>query len=314
MLVVSCLPTAVVTVRCPMLLRLFAVALSSVLGWLFVGVAHAAPATITLIRYPQQEAVMDNRSDYFLELLQLALSKTRVEHGDFQLIPAELGMQQGRALDSPISNRFLDVLWTITSRERERELRPVRIPLDKGLYGYRALLIRAEDQPRFSAIHTLPALATLTAGQGHDWPDTAILRANGLKVETNSSYISSFVMLARGRFDYFPRSVSEITGEWQLHGDAGLAIESGLLLHYPSAMYFFVNHSDGALAERLTLGLERALADGSFEQLFRQHPAMQDGLRLLAQPRRVLELQNPLLPAETPLSTARYWLKQPARH
>ena len=309
--------SAVTTARCPMSLRLFAVALllnPLVLGTLFVA-APFSSATLaaepTLIRYPQQEAVIDNRSDYFLELLALALDKTKAEHGEFRLVPAELGMQQGRALDSLISNRYLNVLWTITSQQRERELRPIRIPLDRGLYGYRVLLIRAEDQARFDAIQTLPALAALTAGQGHDWPDTTILRANGLKVETNSSYISSFVMLARGRFDYFPRGVSEITGELQLHRDAGLAIESGLLLHYPSAMYFFVNHADDALAERLTLGLERALADGSFERLFRRHPAMQDALRLLAEPRRVLELNNPLLPAETPLNTARYWIRLP---
>lgn len=280
---------------------------------LVVGAAAAATSAPMpeRIRYPRQEASPDSRSDYFLAVLELALSKSRATFGDYQLMPADLGMQQARALDSLLSKRHLDVVWTITSREREQQLLPIRIPLDKGLYGYRALLIRAGDQPRFDAVRQLKDLAPLIAGQGHDWPDTKILRANGLRVETNSRYISSFEMLARGRFDYFPRGVSEIGPELQQHRDLSLALEQRLLLYYPSAMYFFVNPQATQLAARLQQGLEAALADGSFDRLFNQHPAMREALRLLRQERQLLVLTNPLLPEQTPINVARYWYRPP---
>lgn len=280
---------------------------------LVVGTAAAATSAPTpeRIRYPRQEASPDSRSDYFLAVLELALSKSRATFGDYQLMPADLGMQQARALDSLLSKRHLDVVWTITSREREQQLLPIRIPLDKGLYGYRVLLIRAGDQPRFDAVRQLKDLAPLIAGQGHDWPDTKILRANGLRVETNSRYISSFEMLARGRFDYFPRGVSEIGPELQQHRDLSLALEQRLLLYYPSAMYFFVNPQATQLAARLQQGLEVALADGSFDRLFNQHPAMREALRLLRQERQLLVLTNPLLPEQTPINVARYWYRPP---
>ena len=280
---------------------------------LVVGTAAAATSAPTpeRIRYPRQEASPDSRSDYFLAVLELALSKSRATFGDYQLMPADLGMQQARALDSLLSKRHLDVVWTITSREREQQLLPIRIPLDKGLYGYRVLLIRAGDQPRFDAVRQLKDLAPLIAGQGHDWPDTKILRANGLRVETNSRYISSFEMLARGRFDYFPRGVSEIRPELQQHRDLSLALEQRLLLYYPSAMYFFVNPQATQLAARLQQGLEAALADGSFDRLFNQHPAMREALRLLRQERQLLVLTNPLLPEQTPINVARYWYRAP---
>lgn len=276
-----------------------------------LAVASASEAAPERIRYPRQEASPDSRSDYFLAVLELALSKSRRKFGEYQLMPADIGMQQARALESLLSQRHLDVVWTITSREREQQLLPIRIPLDKGLYGYRVLLIRDGDQHRFGRVRTLGDLADLTAGQGHDWPDTKILRANGLKVETNSRYSSSFEMLARGRFDYFPRGVSEIGPELRQHPALALAIEPRLLLYYPSAMYFFVNPQAQRLAARLQSGLEAALADGSFDRLFNEHPAMQEALQLLRQPRQLLTLDNPLLPAQTPLATARYWYRPP---
>lgn len=281
---------------------------------LVVGTAAAATSVPTpeRIRYPRQEASPDSRSDYFLAVLELALSKSRASFGDYQLMPADLGMQQARALDSLLSKRHLDVVWTITSREREQQLLPIRIPLDKGLYGYRVLLIRAGDQPRFDSVRQLKDLAPLIAGQGHDWPDTKILRANGLRVETNSRYISSFEMLARGRFDYFPRGVSEVGPELQQHRDLSLALEQRLLLYYPSAMYFFVNPQATQLAARLQKGLEAALTDGSFDRLFNQHPAMREALRLLQQERQLLVLTNPLLPEQTPVNVARYWYRPPS--
>ncbi len=266
-------------------------------------------AADAVIRYPLQEANPDPRGDYFLSLLKLVLDKTVASHGTFQLQMSDSLMPQGRALESLMGARRLDVVWAVTSMERELALRPIRIPLDKGLFGYRVLLIRQGDETRFSSVRSLSDLARLQAGQGHDWPDTIILRNNGLPVETSSSYPNLFTMLALGRFDYFPRSVAEVGGELRGHPDAGLVVESTLLLHYPSAVYFFVAHDNNSLATRLEAGLTTAIADGSFEALFRRHPGMQEALSLLQKHKRLLlKLRNPLLPQQTPINQKELWL------
>ena len=73
-------------------------------------------------------------------------------------------------------------------------------------------------------------------------------------------------------------------------------------------MYFFVSRKNAALAADIQTGLERALADGSFEALFQRHfGAILKRAELDS--RRVTELNNPLLPPETPLNDRRLWYR-----
>ena len=80
------------------------------------------------------------------------------------------------------------------------------------------------------------------------------------------------------------------------------------MLYYPTAEYFFVNRDNVALAERIERGLRRALADGSFDRLFREHPvnATAFGKSNILK-RRIIRLDNPLLPPETPFDQAELW-------
>lgn len=50
--------------------------------------------------------------------------------------------ERNRAIHEVARGEFLDVTWAVTSREREAALLPVRIPLDKGLSGWRIALVR----------------------------------------------------------------------------------------------------------------------------------------------------------------------------
>ena len=47
-----------------------------------------------------------------------------------------------------------------------------------------------------------------------------------------------------------------------------LVMEENLMLYYPSPFYFFVNHNNSALADRIERGLRIAIEDGSFDELF----------------------------------------------
>ncbi|MBZ2188798.1 hypothetical protein K8B33_06805 [Alcanivorax sp. JB21] len=269
----------------------------------------------THIRHIAVENSRDQRNSYFIAMLTLALEKTRDSHGAFTLSATPTPMPQSRALSELATGRSLDVVWTMTSQEREAALTPIRIPLARGLGGYRLLLIRSDDAPRFAEINDLAGLRHMQAGQGHDWPDTDILAANGIPVQRVAGYEPLFLMLQQRRFDFLPRMLNEPWQEVAQRPDMNLMVEPELLLYYPTATYFFVARDNSALAERLTAGLERALADGSFMRLFHEHPVNRQALAQ-ANPgqRRLLVLENPLLPPETPLDDPRLWFSTAHGH
>ncbi|MEE4249168.1 MAG: hypothetical protein V2I38_01110 [Alcanivoracaceae bacterium] len=260
-----------------------------------------------VIRHLGGESANDARNEYFIAVLTLALEKT-AEQGDWRLEPAEHAVPQSTALQSLSNNEDIEVVWSMTSIEREQQNRAIRIPLMKGLMGYRLLIIRSEDQQWFRRLQTIDELRELRAGQGDDWPDTRILRANGLPVEGEEDYESLFSLLQQGRFDYLPRAINEPWEELAARPDMGLMVEEGLLLYYPTAEYFFVNKENTVLAERLEKGLRLAIKDGSFDKLFREHPVNANAFgkaNLLR--RRVIHLENPLLPADTPFADKQLW-------
>ena len=252
------------------------------------------------VRYPAQSTGYE----YPVHLLDLALRKSG---NDYTLQAVNTAMLQGRALKQLAAGADIDVAWSMTSNAREAELTPIRIPIDKGLLGWRIFLINNKDTARFAQVKTLADLQHLEAGQGHDWPDTEILRANGLKVQGYPVFDSLFTMLQHGRFDYFPRSIMEIWGEHKSHPGMNLVVEQTVILHYPTAYYFFVNKNNAPLAAAIKKGLLRAIKDGSFDTLFNQtYGDVVERTRL--QSRKRLQLTNPLLPAKTPLNQKELWL------
>lgn len=256
--------------------------------------------------YPRHQAAHDPQIDYVLSVLKLALEKSGQP---YQLRQSDLEMVQSRAIIEIKNNSGkVDVLWSMTTPEREAELLPIRIPIDRGLIGWRLALVKSSMREQFAKVNSLGDLAPFIAGQMHDWPDTAILRHNGLKVLTSSIYEGLFNQLSKDRIDYFPRSVIEIQNELASHRDLELAIEPHLIIKYPTAFYFFVSRKRPELGRDLEVGLEKALADGSFEQVFKQHFGKLVNELGLAK-RKVLELENPLLPKETPLSRSELWFK-----
>ena len=81
---------------------------------------------------------------------------------------------------------------------------------------------------------------------------------------THSRYEVLFRMLENGRFDCFARGVSEVLYDLEKHSNPDLVIEPDLLIAYPMPSYFFTAPEDHETAQRIRLGLERAIEDGSF--------------------------------------------------
>lgn len=258
------------------------------------------------VRHGIVEAPEDSRQSYILNLLKLAMDKTIDTYGSYELEPVPLLWSSDRAIASVKNNELIDITLSITTKELEEELLPVRIPLFKGLIGYRVFIIKPENQYKFDGINTLEELRQYQAGQASGWPDTRILRENDIRVVTAFEYSSLFEMLRYDRFDYFPRSIMEVYKEVSMRDD--LEIETRLALYYPAAFYFFVNKDNTMLAERLTLGLERAINDGSFDTLLNKDKGSHWAInQLKTYDRVVIPLLNSSLPKATPVNNTRYW-------
>jgi len=257
----------------------------------------------TVILYPKPLSIKDSRPIYPVRLLQLAISKL---NKTYRLKQSNALMTQSRALRMVGKENAADVVWTMTTQEREDNFIPIRIPIYKGLIGWRLFLIHASDQGKFDQINNLQDLQKLTAGQGHDWPDTYILNNSDIDVMSSSKYERLFDMLNKERFDFFPRSLIEIWDELEARPEFNLTVEKNILLRYPAAIYFFVNGDDKTLAADIERGLLAAIDDGSFEALFMKYNEWLIRKGSLGE-RRIIDLPNPILPLQTPLQNPALW-------
>ncbi|TNE83681.1 MAG: hypothetical protein EP339_00030 [Gammaproteobacteria bacterium] len=229
-------------------------------------------------------------------LVNLALDKTP-EYGRYQVVSSSMMVQQ-RALRELLraDTRTVDIVNVATSQQREEELTAIPIPIDGGLLGFRVCVTLRSNLPLFENMRSLNDFRNrkIRIGQGQHWPDTQVLRAGGIPVVTHPSYETLFVMLRNQRFECFARGVSEVLYDLELEGDPNLVVEPNLLLAYPMPTYLFVNPADIETAQRLQLGLERAIEDGSFRQFladYYQRPVHD----LQLEKRTILMLDNPNL-------------------
>ena len=246
----------------------------------------------------------DSSQLYQVRLLAAALNKMGIRH---HLVASEVPMVQGRSLRTVAEKHGIDVFWSVTTTEREQLLAPVRFPIDKGLYGWRILLLSPRQSQSGATLLHFNDLKKLLLTQGHDWPDTEILRFNKLKVLPSNQYSTMFEMVANNRVDAFPRSVLEV---WRELAEAKvqLPVESSLVLYYPTALYYFFSREQQELAHQVEQGLELMLQSGEFEAMFMQEFGDAIARSKLAE-RQLIQLRNPLLPVATPLDRAELWYK-----
>ena len=176
-----------------------------VAAWLF-----STPVLATdVVRYNISQQYNDPKQDYYIALLRMALNKSRERYGPYQLFENSFDhTPQGRTLDLVERGKLLDVHWSMTSKQREKQLGTVYVPLLKGMMGARLLLVREDTLDKLELIDSAAQLTNFTLGSGSDWPDTAIYEANGFVVTTsNASTLPK--MFQQRRFDLFPRALHE---------------------------------------------------------------------------------------------------------
>lgn len=241
---------------------------------------------------------------YAKGLLKLALSKIpeKYEWDDTTATNTE-----ARIIQMVVENQ-LDICWYASTNDFEERMLPIRIPMYRGLLGYRILMIKKGTQSKFDGIRTIDDLKRVSLGSGRFWADTDVLVANQLNVVKVLKYESLFHMLDGGRFDAFPRGAHEPWSEMKRYPTLDLDVEKNLLIIYPNPFYFFVNKSNTELARNIEKGLRIAIEDGSFERYFMNDPTVKDVIaNANLKSRTVIKLQNPTLPKMTPLDDKSLW-------
>lgn len=263
--------------------------------WLASTLSYAAT-------YPQPT---NDKNALVLELLELAIEKSG---SNIKLEPITESLTSTRAVEEVISGG-LDIYWAGTRQDYEEKMQAIYVPIFKGLLGHRIFIIEQGKQPLFDNINSLADLKRLKAGQGKTWGDTQALLASGIPTVTTLKFPNLFYMLEGDRFDYFPRAVHEPWSEIERFKELNLTVEKRILLIYPLAMYFFVAKENKELYKAINDGLEKAIADGSFDKVFYSSPLIKDALaKTNIKERLVIRIPNPGMSQRTPFDRKELWL------
>jgi hypothetical protein len=220
-------------------------------------------------------------------------------------------LPRGREFAIMSKHKGIDVVWGSATNERFNSYLPVKIPIYKGLIGWRLALVKQPNQDIFADVNSLDDLREYTPGQHHNWSDYKIFEENGFTTSSGANRLALADMLVLGRFDFFPRAVIEIEKELREYTNMDITLEPHLLIRYKSAYVFYVAKSKIELAKTLTDGLHKAKADGSFDRLFQRYfKTLFERLDL--QNRRIIELYNPLLPKEMLDINEHFWISPKA--
>lgn len=264
-----------------------------------------------VLQVPLPRSQYDISHDYYSTLLTMAL-KRAAQGREVPKLEAIYPMQQGRAIRELMRGERLDVFWLGTDKKKEQQLRAIKIPLERGLMGFRKFIIRTERIPDFEHVTKLEQLQKFIACQGSHWPDTKVLRAAGLSVYDSPVYENLFLQVNFNRCDYFPRGVHEGAAEIEQRKNiySDLLLFNKLIVHYPFTVYFFVNKKNEALAQWIENGLEQLIADGSFDRHIKSHPLTAHAFPIkkwLDVP--IIELTNPEMSKNTNIYDAKYWIQ-----
>lgn len=285
--------------------------LTLMLVWMFSCCATAANsqyAEIAQIQVPKARSVHDVSYDYYFGLLKRALQLGA--HGrTLPNIVVTLDMEQGRAVRELAVHRSIDLVWMGTDARKEQQLRPIRIPLERGLMRFRKFTIHHDFAGNLDQVSSLKPLQKLITCQGLDWPDNQVLSHAGFTLMTSPVYENLFKQVNARRCDLFPRGLHEGEAELRERQQLYPALQryQDIMLHYPFGIYFFTSKDNETLALWLEDGLRQMTESGELLRYMQQHPLTAHVFPLSKhRSSRWFELSNPDLPTEA-VQDRRYW-------
>ncbi len=258
----------------------------------------SANADASLVRYFSNSFSPVLRR-YLREVIVTVLENSQAHYGPYRLTNYERQLSTSRMVAEVGRGQSVDITfgssWNGNSFQ-SNGLISLNYPVFFGFLGLRSLLVRKDREALLKSATQAEQVRSLSAGQGANWPDTQILRLNGLTTIEAQRFDSLFPMLAKGRFDLLPLSVLEaevaLAAVAQTHPE--LVINDDIKYFYPMPFNLFVTPHRQRLAERLQHGLEVAMADGTMQQLFDRHFHAANQL-IIDKRYKLLMLENPLM-------------------
>jgi len=268
------------------------------------------PTTIpTELKVPLPRSEYDISHQYYVGLLRLALQKA-AKGRDTPRLVTTVKVEQADSIQALAQQKLIDVFWVGTDHNKEQQLRAIKIPLERGLMGFRKFTIVRSMKSQLDQVHELADLKKLRACVGTDWPDRAILEHAGLPILAVDHYEQLFAQLAAGACDYFPRGLHEGKAELSLRAAhyPQLVRYQDVMLHYPFAVYFFTSHDNEALAQWIEEGLEQLIRNGELLNYMQQHPLTRHVFPLSQyQAKSWITLENPIISDTNTMAMPRYW-------
>lgn len=276
---------------------------------LVCGTLFTSSVSAKSVKVIEAQSAEDTSHQYFIELLQLAVSKLPESDGISSVeIVARDGLTHG-SLFRLLELESIDILWGGTSADREKTLLPIRFPLMRGLLGYRVSITHKDN---LQILRDAGAgIALKKACQVHYWPDADILKDNDFVVIETQDYVRTFELTANKKCDYFPRAIFEGYGELAeaQRKFEDLVMFDDVIIHYPFPYYFFVKKGNNSLATLIEKGLRKASEDGSFSRMMENHPLTKHVFPISKwRDKRVISLSNKTLTNASEYQRNRIWL------
>jgi tetratricopeptide (TPR) repeat protein len=263
-----------------------------------------------IIKFTISDSTLDVRPKYTLAVLKKALELSSESYGPYEM----------RAIHENLSNDVkrwelydgtnINLTMSMTSPDWEYLTLPIRIPIRRGIGGYRLLAINKQNLQRFSKITTIKELKSLTVGLQKEWIVNELFEDEGFKIVESSTYDGVFRMLNKNRFDFIPRGIHEVYDEISLREDElkNLMVEPNLALHIPQPFYIFVSPKFPEIAKRIEHGLEKMVSEGILQKMFDEH--FSEFIKKGNLPNRtIIHLGNKYLTKQTPLERKELWLR-----
>lgn len=274
-----------------------------------LSLSYSAPAyTAERILTNHPESHDDTRYDYPKNLLKRIISVTTDEYGPAVIETNGLTMSRSRALQALIEGKQLHVMAEAPKPDWNEKLLCVRIPIRKGIQGYRLFLTKNEHKARLAGINSFEDFKALATGSGAQWSTTRVLEEAGFKVVKGVDYEGLFGMLIRNRFITFGRGINEVFVEYEERRSKlnDLAVDERFLLYIPLPTYFFVTPTQPKLKERIETGLLSLIRTGEFEKMFNNEFGALIKQAKLEQ-RIQFSIPNPNLTEADPLEVKNFW-------
>jgi len=261
-----------------------------------------------ILRIKDRSSSLDLRGQYIDNLLIRALRLSQEKYGPFTIDRLKADYPSHGVLQLLENGDLINVSVAMTSDEWENKAIPIRIPLRRGIFKYRLLMVHKDNLDQFKDITHVDQLKKLAVGLKRGWTIRTILDTLDFNIVDVDSYDLIFEMLHQKHFAYTIRGIHEIYEELKLRKRFfnDLVIEPNILLHLPAPSYFFVSPQYPKIAERIEYGLETMVASGELQQLFEEAFSKYIDILDLTN-RRVIEVGNPLLPEKTPLDRKELW-------